>query len=89
MSPNLRDKAMAKPEFWGYYADYDWVAFCQIFGTMMDSPKKAFRCIARRDIKQLCDDKEILNCRHRGKGEHNALSDARWNKLAWQFLQSK
>jgi len=21
-----------KPEFWGYYADYDWVVFCQIFG---------------------------------------------------------
>src|SRR5687768_2854752 len=20
------------PEFWGYYADYDWVAFCQLFG---------------------------------------------------------
>lgn len=20
------------PEFWGYYADYDWVVFCWIFG---------------------------------------------------------
>src|SRR5215831_4354209 len=29
----------AKPEFWAYYADYDWVVFCQIFGTMMDLPK--------------------------------------------------
>lgn len=27
------------PEFWAYYADYDWVVFCQIFGTMMDLPK--------------------------------------------------
>lgn len=22
------------PEFWAYFADYDWVLFCQIFGTM-------------------------------------------------------
>jgi hypothetical protein len=26
------------PEFWAYYADYDWVALCQLFGTMMDLP---------------------------------------------------
>lgn len=28
-----------KPEFWGYYADYDWVVFCQCFGAMIDLPK--------------------------------------------------
>ena len=28
------------PEFWGYYCDYDWVVFCQMFGTMMDLPKR-------------------------------------------------
>lgn len=27
-----------KPEFWAYYADYDWVALCQLFGTMMQLP---------------------------------------------------
>lgn len=27
------------PQFYGYYADYDWVVFCQIFGTMMDLPR--------------------------------------------------
>lgn len=27
------------PRFWAYYADYDWVAFCQLFGTMMDLPQ--------------------------------------------------
>jgi hypothetical protein len=33
-----------KPEFWAYYADYDWVVFCQLFGTMMDLPKGYKRC---------------------------------------------
>jgi len=26
-------------EFWGDYCSYDWVALCQLFGTMMDLPK--------------------------------------------------
>ena len=29
----------SKPEFWGYYSDYDWVVTAQMFGTMMDIPK--------------------------------------------------
>lgn len=73
-----------KPQFWGYYADYDWVVFCQMFGTMMDLPKSfPMYC---RDIKQLCDDKGNPKLPEQGKGEHNALADARWNKLAWEFL---
>ena len=28
------EKLHGTPEFWGYYADYDWVVFCQIFGAM-------------------------------------------------------
>lgn len=80
-------KDPGKPEFWGYYADYDWVVFCQIFGTMMDLPK-GFPMYCR-DIKQLCDDKGNPQLPAQGKGEHNALADARWNKLAWNFLVSK
>lgn len=75
-----------KPEFWGYYADYDWVVFCQIFGTMMDLPK-GFPMYCR-DIKQLCDEKGNPKLPEQGKGEHNALADARWNKIAWEFLTS-
>ena len=29
----------SKIEFWGYFADYDWVIFCWIFGKMIDLPK--------------------------------------------------
>lgn len=28
----------AQPEFYGYYADYDWVLFCSLFGRMIDLP---------------------------------------------------
>lgn len=27
------------PEFWADYGAYDWVLFCQVFGTMVDLPK--------------------------------------------------
>ncbi|WP_366933340.1 3'-5' exoribonuclease [Nostoc sp. NMS7] len=73
-----------KPEIWAYYADYDWVCFCQLFGTMMDLPK-GFPMYCR-DIKQWCDYLENPELPKQGKGEHNALADARWNKLAWEFL---
>jgi hypothetical protein len=76
-----------KPEFWAYYADYDWVVFCQLFGSMMDLPK-GFPMYCR-DIKQECDRLGNPELPKQGKGEHNALDDARWNKLAWDFLRSK
>lgn len=76
-----------KPEFWGYYADYDWVVFAQIFGTMMDLPK-GFPMYCR-DIKQLCDEKGNPMLPAQGKGEHNALADAIWNQKAYEFLTRK
>jgi 3' exoribonuclease, RNase T-like len=71
-----------KPEFWAYYADYDWVALCQLFGTMMDLPKGwPMFC---RDLKQLA---EATPLPEQGKGEHHALADAKWTRDAWQYLQ--
>jgi hypothetical protein len=70
-----------KPEFWGYYSDYDWVVFCQIFGAMINLPHGwPMYCL---DIKQLADGREIpIEC----VNEHHALSDANWNKLAYNYL---
>lgn len=73
-----------KPEFWGYYADYDWVVFCQIFGTMMDLPKGwPMYC---RDLKQLCDSLGNPKLHAQSSTEHNALNDAKWNLAAYNFL---
>lgn len=71
------------PEFWGYYADYDWVVFCQLFGRMIDLPPWFPKfCM---DIKQLAVQKgnpRLLPCR----SEHNALCDAKWNLEAYKYL---
>jgi len=73
-----------KPEFWAYYADYDWVVLCQLFGRMVDLPKGwPMYC---RDIKQWCDMLGDPELPKQLGIEHNAIADARWNKLAWEFL---
>jgi len=41
------------PEFYAYYADYDWVVFAQLFGKMMDLPK-GFPMYCN-DLKQTLD----------------------------------
>lgn len=74
-----------KPEFWAYYADYDWVALCQIYGTMIDLPKGwPMYC---RDVKQLCVDLGNPKLPEQTSTEHHALADAKWAKEAWEFLQ--
>jgi len=91
------------PEFYAYYADYDWVAFCWLFGKMVDLPKGfPMYCI---DLKQMLDEKQKSRFGLRlfdGKlvndikklpnypkqtNEHNALSDARFNFELYKFLQ--
>lgn len=77
----------AKPEFWAYYADYDWVALCQIYGTMMQLPASwPMYC---RDVKQLCDDLGNPELPPMSEVEHHALADAKWTKQAWEFLQQR
>lgn len=73
-----------KPEFWGYYSDYDWVVFCQIWGTMMDLPPgfPMYCC----DLKQWSDQLGASSLPDQNDAEHNALNDARWNKQVWNFL---
>ena len=41
-------------EFYAYYADYDWVVFCWLFGNMMDLPK-GFPMYCK-DLKQMMDE---------------------------------
>ncbi len=73
------------PEFWGYYSDYDWVVFCQIFGTMMDLPN-GFPMYCR-DLKQWADQLDIQTLPAQSTIEHDALNDARWNRNTFWFLQ--
>ncbi len=68
-----------KPEFWAYFADYDWILFCQLFGRMVDLP---------HHFPHLCLDlqQEFIRLGRPDdvkppppSNAHNALADAKWN----------
>jgi hypothetical protein len=78
------------PEIYGYYADYDWVLFCSLFGRMIDLPK-GFPMYCR-DLKQIMDEEFTEDIKKWSgfpaqKDEHNALADARWNKELHSFIE--
>lgn len=72
-----------KPEFWGYYAASDWVAFYQLWGRLIDLPDYFPKWC--RDIKQLQADLGNPQLPFDPK-IHHALEDAKWQKSAYDFL---
>lgn len=84
LKSEILDFAGHKPEFWAYYADYDWVVLCQLFGRMIDLPEGwPMFCM---DIKQLSVMKGNPRLPKQLTTEHNALNDALWNKQCLEFL---
>lgn len=77
-----------KPEFWAYFADYDWVVLCQLFGRMIDLPR-GFPMYCR-DLKQRMDSlgvkKEQLPAQEGTL--HSALDDAHWVREASLWLDA-
>lgn len=64
------------PEFWAYFASYDWVVLCQLFGTMMQLPTGW--PMAVMDIRQEAKRLNLPKFPKQIGGQHNALEDARW-----------
>jgi len=88
----VQESPPEKHSFCGYYCDYDWVVFCQLFGRMIDLPHGfPMYCI---DLKQELDrlgitsEQKQLLCPD-PVNEHNALADARWNKQLHQALKGQ
>jgi hypothetical protein len=87
---DIREFAGSDPEFWAYFAAYDWVALCQLYGRMTDLPS---------GWPMYCNDVQQLRCLDRSARKyldlppmtgtaHNALDDAVWCKDVWGFLTS-
>ncbi len=73
-----------KPIFVTNYGSYDWVVFCQLFGTMMDLPENF--PMWTYDLQQLKYDLRVNKVPEQEEGEHNALADARYNKKLHDYL---
>lgn len=104
---NIR-RGYLKPEFYGYYCDYDWVAFCWLFGKMIDLPtgfpmychdlkqeldNKAFKLKSKGTIIGESIEEKVEFIKHlpyypKQTNEHHALSDSRWNRKLYEFLNT-
>lgn len=79
------------PEIWAYFADYDWVIFCGVFGRMIDLPEGwPMYC---RDLKQLMwhlniDKNLLIQNGLLNQNAHSALDDAKWNKEVYNWIKS-
>lgn len=77
-----------KSEFYAYFADYDWVVLCQLFGTMMNLPKHwPMYCLDLKQIMYHFNVKKDDLPKQEG-AEHDALADARWNRAAFSWLSN-
>lgn len=73
-------------ETWAYYADYDWVAICQLYGTMMGLPKHFPKyCLDLKQLSWMLGDPKHPE---QTNTEHHALHDARWNRDLFAFLRT-
>lgn len=72
-----------EPQFWAWYAAYDWIVMCQLFGRMIDLPKHFPKFV--RDLRQTCAEKGLSRSSlpKTPENAHNALADARWVKAAY------
>jgi hypothetical protein len=75
------------PEFWAWYGAYDHVALCQLFGRMIDLPGKF--PMFTNDLKQMhksLTDSERDKMPKQVAGNHNALDDARFNVVRYNYM---
>lgn len=79
------------PQFFGYYADYDHVVFCWLFGRMIDLPKgfPMYTIDLKQKMDEMLLDDNWLNINNPSSElEHDALEDAKWNLKLYHSIQS-
>lgn len=77
-----------EPEFWAWYASYDWLVVCQVFGPLIELPKHFPMFVM--DLRQTMHERslplslveDIFNHEQR----HDALGDARALRSAHEVV---
>jgi len=78
--------ADSRPMFWAYFADYDWVVFCWLYGGMLDLPKSfPHFCMDLRQWWEHLGTPDNVRP-EKPENQHHALADARWNLAFFNAL---
>jgi hypothetical protein len=73
-------------ELWAWYAAYDHVALCQLWGDMRALPQQLPRFT--RDLRQRWEDLGEPELPPTDVDQHDALADARHNLARWKAMES-
>jgi hypothetical protein len=76
-----------EPELWAWYAAYDHVVLCQLWGRMPDLPRRLPRFT--RDLRQLWEELGSPVLPAQPGGKHDALADARHNLVRWRAMADR
>jgi 3' exoribonuclease, RNase T-like len=87
IADEVREFLIDQPELWAWYAAYDHVALCQLWGRMIDLPYGI--PMWTNDLKQECYRLGNPRVPVQDDGEHHALSDARHLRKIDEFLRQK
>jgi hypothetical protein len=82
IATQLIDYLGDSPEIWGWFGSYDWVALCQLYGTMMDLPE-GWPMFQLETMNYVKSKDQIIP---RTTTAHHALADAIWQKEMWESL---
>lgn len=77
-------------ELWAYFAAYDHVALCQLWGRMIDLPPyvpKYTNDLKSESVAYLGKGSRLDLHVPQAEGQHDALADARWNLRAFEYLK--
>jgi len=84
IAEELSDFIGKDADLWAWYGSYDHVCLALTFGTMMDLPKNV--PMFTNDIKTLVKLAGNPQMPRQPEGLHNALEDAKWNKVRYDFI---
>lgn len=76
-----------KPELWGWFVAYDHLCLSQIWGKMNDVPAPIPQF--SNDIRSLVSWYGIKKYPAQTSGHHNALADARHNKVVFDYIKKE
>lgn len=76
-----------EPELWAWYAAYDHVVLCQLWGRMPELPRRLPRFT--RDLRQLWEELGKPPLPEQAAAQHDALADARHNRLRWLAMADR
>lgn len=82
----LLPRDTVRPELWAWVGAYDHVAFCQLWGSMVDLPDRLPRYT--HELKQLWESHGRPTLPPPPPDAHDALADARHNLAKFEAIQA-